>query len=389
MKFMSWQAIAVSISLLLVTAAVNLEVPLYRTYAEVAGFGNGLTAVVFAAYVAGLLPVLLLLGGISDRIGRKPVLLIGLVFAALATTLVIVHPTMSVLLVARLCQGIGVGLSVGTGTAYLAELLDGASDRAAVAVTVMTSLGFGGGALFTSAVLLHHQTLVPLSYWIVLGLTLACLVWMTQLPPKPAIGGRLVRSPYFPKGSVIPGLAIALAWAVTGMVITVIPAQLAHHQLTVWTGLALFLVNGTGALVQPIARQLTPPRSLLVGFGLLPLGYGLLVLGAALGVLPLVLLGAAIAGSACYGFTYLGGLAKVSELAGNQRARAVSGYFLCAYLGFGIPSIVIGFLSDRIGTLNALIVFGMLIVVLTLVLVSALWRQNQRLKGENCLKAEV
>ncbi|MBD2462908.1 MFS transporter [Oscillatoria sp. FACHB-1407] len=385
---MSWQAIAVSISLLLVTAAVNLEVPLYRTYAEVAGFGNGLTAVVFAAYVAGLLPVLLLLGGISDRVGRKPTLLAGLTFAALATTLVILHPTMSMLLIARLCQGIGVGLSVGAGTAYLTELMHEAGTRAAGYVTVMTSLGFGGGALFTSAVLLHHQTLVPLSYWIVLGLTLACLVWMTRLSPQPAIGGRLLRSPYFPKGSVIPGLAIALAWAVTGLVITVIPAQLAHYQLTVWTGLALFLVNGTGALMQPIARQLSPQRSLFVGFGLLPLGYGLLVLGAALGVLPLVLGGAAIAGSACYGFTYLGGLAKVSALAGNQRARAVSGYFLCAYLGFGIPSIIIGFLSDRIGTLNALIVFGVLIVMLILGLTLALHREQRGLKHAECLKLE-
>lgn len=94
----------ISAALFLVTAAVNLEVPLYQTYAEVAGFGNGLTAIVFAAYVAGLLPVLLLLGGLSDRLGRKPVLLEGLLSASLATALMILSPNMQTLPLTRLSQ---------------------------------------------------------------------------------------------------------------------------------------------------------------------------------------------------------------------------------------------------------------------------------------------
>ncbi|HEY9623477.1 MAG TPA: MFS transporter [Crinalium sp.] len=358
----------VSAALFLVTAAVNLEVPLYRAYAEAAGYGNGLTAIVFAAYVAGLLPVLLLLGGISDRIGRKPVILAGLTSAALATVLMILSPTMSTLLAARIFQGVGVGLTVGAGTAYLADLMPDGGTRAAAYVAVMTSVGFGGGALFTNAVLLHHLTPVPLSYWAVLVATLICLICVSQLPPQRATGGTLLRSPFFPKGAGLAGLAIALAWAVTGMVITVIPAQLAQHQLTVWTGLALFLVNGSGAAIQPFARNLSSSRSLTIGFILLPTGYGTLLLGAWLGNLALVLGGAAIAGSACYGFTYLGGLAEVSRLGGSQRARAVSGYFLCAYLGFGLPSILVGFVGDRIGVMPALISFGFLLSLASLVL---------------------
>jgi MFS family permease len=361
-------AIAIaSVALFLVTASVNLEVPLYRTYADAAGYGNGLTAVVFAAYVAGLLPVLLLFGGISDRLGRKPVILAGLISASLATLLVILSPTMIALLLARICQGIGVGLAVGAGTAYLADLMPNGATRAAAYVAVMTSLGFGGGALFTTLVLLHHQTLVPLSYWVVFGATLICIGYTLRLPAQPASGGMVLRSPYFPQGTRLPGLAIALAWATTGMVITVIPAQLALHQLTVWTGLALFLVNGTGALVQPLARRLAPWRSLSVGFILLPIGYGVLLLGAWWGSLMLVLSGAAIAGSACYGFTYLGGLAEVSRLGGKHRARAVSGYFLCAYLGFGLPSILVGFVGDRFGIMTALTGFGVFTSIISII----------------------
>lgn len=368
---MSLPALVVAVSLFLVTAAVNLEVPLYRTYADAAGYGNGLTAVVFAAYVAGLLPVLIFFGGISDRLGRKPIIVSGLVSAVLATTVMIVNPTIYTLLFARILQGVGVGLSVGAGTAYLAEILgepNGAT-RAASYVAITTSLGFGCGALLTSAALLYQKTLVPVSYWLILLLTLGCIALTLRLSARKTSASPLLRLPYFPAGTVVVGIAIAVAWAVTGLVITIVPTQLAHQQLAAWTGPVLFLVNGTGALVQPLARRLDSANSLRVGFVLLSLGYVSLVSGAWLGILSLVLLGAAIAGAACYGFTYLGGLAEVTKAAGTQRARAVSGYFLCAYLGFGLPSIVIGFLADLVGVINALVAIGVVIITVNSVLV--------------------
>lgn len=140
---MSLPAFTIAISLFLVTAAVNLEMPLYRTYAQLAGYGNGLTAIVFAAYVLGLLPILILFGGISDRLGRKPVILLGLLSAALATTVMIISPNIHTLLFTRILQGAGVGLSVGAGTAYLAQIWGEAKGaaRAASYVAITTSLG--------------------------------------------------------------------------------------------------------------------------------------------------------------------------------------------------------------------------------------------------------
>jgi MFS family permease len=361
---MSLSAFTIAISLFLVTAAVNLEVPLYRTYAEAAGYGNGLTAIVFAAYVAGLLPILICFGGISDRLGRKPVILSGLLSAALATTIMIISPTIRTLLFARILQGVGVGLSVAAGTAYLAQIWGegkGAA-RAASYVAITTSLGFGSGALLTSGALLFQQTLVPASYWLVLLLTLGCMVLLLRLPPQKITGGALLRLPYFPKGTIIVGIAIANAWAVTGLVIAIIPTQLAHYQLSAWAGVALFLVNGTGVLVQPLARRCDAKTSIQIGSFLISLGYILLVIGSWFGNLIFVLMGAAIAGAACYGFTYLGGLAEVIKAGGEQRARAVSGYFLFAYLGFGLPSILIGFIADWVGVINALLGFGVVII---------------------------
>ena len=151
--------------------------------------------------------------------------------------------------------------------------------------------------------------------------------------------------------------------AVTGMVIAIVPSELAVRDLLAWSGLTLFLVNGVGVLCQPAARKMEPDRALRLGLILAPLGYVLLTLGVWLSWVWLILLGAAVSGSACYGFTYLGGLATVSANAQHERARAISGYFLFAYLGFSLPVILSGFLADWLGGMAGLLVFGAIVLL--------------------------
>lgn len=371
---MNLSAIVVAASLFLITATVNLQMPLYKSYAQIAGYGNTLTAIVFAAYILGLLPILIIFGGISDRIGRKPVVLASLLAAASATALILAQPTMQVLFISRILQGVSIGLGVGAGTAYLTEILNENSARAAIYVSLTTSLGFGGGALFTSAALLHGKTLTPYSYLVVLLLTLICIVLVIGLPSQNLSRKvvPLIRWPYLPHGAAIVGVAIALAWSVSGLVIAIVPKQLAHHSLDAWSGPALFAVNGTGALVQPLARRMDSTLSVKIGLILLPIGYVLLLGGIWLGVIYLVLIGTAIVGAAGYGFIYLGGLAEVSRLGGEQRARAVSGYFLCAYLGFGLPSILLGIIADIFGVIFALVSFTVVVIAASYKLISQL-----------------
>lgn len=379
-------AALVTAAIFLVTLAVNLEVPLYREYASRAHYGHGRLAVVFACYVAGLLPVLIFLGGVSDRLGRKAVVLTGMTLASSATALVLVSPTMQTVLVARLLQGIAVGLTVGTGTAYLAELSGGDALRASKLVAVATSLGFGGGALLTTIAVaasphpLAHPPLVPWSYPLALAATAACAVAVAVACPRlPPLGGALVRLPFVPTGTATAGLAIAVAWAISGLVIAVVPSQLAARGLGVWSGPCLFLVNCAGALVQPRARAMPSRRAIALGLWAVPTGYLLLVGGAQLGALPVVFLGACLAGISGYGFIYLGGLALVAEAAGSQRARGVAGFFLFAYVGFGLPSVVIGFGADAIGVDAAMWAFGAVVLAMSAALLVLARRQADRL----------
>ncbi len=371
-------AFIVAIAIFLITHAANLQIPLYSTYAKLAGFGSGISAIAFSTYVVGLLPTLILLGGASDRVGRKKVILISLLFACVATFLMIAHPTIYTLFITRVLQGIGVGLITGTGTAYLSTLMPQHTARVAAYVSLTTALGFSSGALFTNLVLSIHNSLVPFSYWIIFVLILGCIGLASNIPEQATIPTPLVRFPLFPSKAIWAGLAIALAWSLAGIVGIILPTQLVQYGLPNWSGPMLFIIVMTGVIFQPVARRMEPRRSLQRGSLLMVIGYALFTSGAAWGSLSLVLVGVAIAGTACYGFTYLGGLAEVVRLSGTQSATVTSGYFVCAYLGYGIPIILLGFLAEQFGTVNTLVGFGMVLLISNALLIAIYRNLNHK-----------
>src|SRR4051812_11608486 len=112
----------VVLAIFVVSLAVNLQVPLYKSYADLAGYRQGLVAVTFAAYVAGLLPVLLLLGGLAERFGNRAALLAGLGCALVAHAVIVLRPTIQALVQTRVLQGASIALSLAAATAYLVEL---------------------------------------------------------------------------------------------------------------------------------------------------------------------------------------------------------------------------------------------------------------------------
>lgn len=355
---------ALAFALCMITFAVNLQAPLYTAYAELAGGGATATAIAFSGYVLGVLPVLLLLGGLADRVGRRALILSALGLSIAATLLMLFAPTLESLGIARLLMGVGTALASATGTAYMGELMhDGDNRRAANWVTAATSLGFGLGAATTSLFLLSVPSLTPGSFLLHLLLAALAMLAVWRLPDtRPAQRSALLRLPYYPAGSLPYGLAILLAWACVGLVIALLPSILKQHELATWSGFSTFCVISCGLLFQPLARRLAPARATALGLLILPCSYAVLAWGADHGALGAVLLGAVAASSACYGFIYLGGLSAVNSLAGAEKTRASAGFFLLAYLGFSLPVMFTGLLADRLGASTALLLFGLALV---------------------------
>ncbi len=369
-RFLSSALLA--LALFTATFAVNLQTPLYGVYASASGVGATAVTIAFAAYVAGLMPTLLFLGGLSDRIGRRLPLAIALLLGTAATALLVLKPNWESLVIARVLLGIGTGLATTSGTAYMTEIM-GADNalRAPLIVTSATSLGFGGGALATSVSLgLHGATLLPASFIAFFAIAPLLAIIVLRLPradtPRPV---SLFRLPVFPAGTWMFGIAMALAWSTTGMTIAIVPLELNALGLDGWTGLVIFLAIFIGFLCQPIARRMSNPRALALGFVLIPLGFLVLLGGVWFRSIVLVLAGTGITSAASYGFTYLAALTEVSIRAPNNRARATAGLFVYAYIGFSLPVIASGALADRFGLVPAMAIFSTIQISITAITV--------------------
>src|SRR3954466_12931195 len=75
---------SVPVLLVLMLAASGVPSPLYRVYQQEFGFSSGVLTTIFAIYALALLVSLLVVGGLSDHVGRRPVIAAGLALQAVA-----------------------------------------------------------------------------------------------------------------------------------------------------------------------------------------------------------------------------------------------------------------------------------------------------------------
>lgn len=338
--------------------ATTIPLPLYVAYAQ--GQGAGALALAFACYAVTQMLSAPLLGPLPDRIGRKPVVLLGLALAGLSTLVLMLAPTLTGLALARVAQGVGMGGITAAGAAWAAELAGGtpeAARRAAQVVGFGTAGSFGLGGLLTMfALLAEPGTLLPLTFPLHLAALALLALAVARLPETLAAPrGAWLRWPVFPRGTLATTLAILPGWGITGTVLTVVPVALAAQGLPSAGPWAACLMMLAGAGFQLALRRVAPRRAVPLGLGLLCLGAGLVFWGAAAGLLWPLPLGALVTGIACYGLIYLGGLAAASEAAGAERPRAVAGYFVVAHFGFAAGPLAAGLAIDRFGRDAALL----------------------------------
>lgn len=96
--------------------------PLYGVYAATWDFAPITTTVVFAVYAFGALVSVLLTGPVSDRIGRRPVLLAAAIGLLAGLVLFALAQSVAWLVVARAVHGLSVGAIVVAGSAALLDL---------------------------------------------------------------------------------------------------------------------------------------------------------------------------------------------------------------------------------------------------------------------------
>ena len=108
-------------------------------------------ALVIAALAGSLLGILALLlgGGLSDRHGRRPVVVTGLALAGLGNLVMLAWSTLPGVTVGRLVVGLGVGMVASAGTAWAA---DQDETKGAARAGVLLTSGFAVGPVATALI---------------------------------------------------------------------------------------------------------------------------------------------------------------------------------------------------------------------------------------------
>ena len=350
--------------LLILMLGGTLPVPLYVLYEKQMGFGPLGVTMVFAAYVVGTLFALVALGDLSDHVGRRTVLVTAVICAAVSTGLFLAASGIGLLIVARVVSGAAAGFATGTASAALAELQPRGDHRAAAVVASganMTGLGLGPlvAGLFAEYVAMPTHSV----FWAYLGACALALAAVAVIPETVRDRDRAVS--LRPRLGVPPGmgavmlgacLGVFAAFSVLGLFSSLVPTFV-HGILGVrnlaLVGGASFLIFVTAAVSQAVSARLPSRRSLGTGLPLLIVCLAALESALFARALWLFLVGT-VAGGVAVGLIFRGGLSELNRLAEPQhRAAVVSTFFVAAYLGLGLPAVLTGLISLRVGPVDA------------------------------------
>jgi MFS family permease len=350
--------------LLIMMLGGTLPVPLYVLYEKQMGFGPLGVTVVFAAYVVGTLFALVALGDLSDHIGRRKVLAIAVACAAISTALFLAASDIGLLIAARVVSGTAAGFATGTATAALAELQPRGDHRAAAVVATgsnMTGLGLGP---LTAGLFAEYMAMPTHSvFWAYLGACALALAAVLLIPETVRNPDRIIslrprlgvpaRMRVLMLGA---GLGVFAAFSVLGLFSSLVPTFL-HGILGVHNfaliGGASFLIFVIAAISQAVSARLPSRYSVSAGLPLLLVCLAALESALFAKALWLFLAGTVLGGVAV-GFIFRGGLSELNRLAEpRHRAAVISTFFVAAYLGLGVPAVLIGLISLAVGPVDA------------------------------------
>lgn len=182
----------------------NSPTPLYVHWQRQLGFSSGTLTVVFALYIAGLLGTLLVAGQLSDRHGRKLVLVPGLSAALVACLLFAGATSVAMLAIGRFLTGIAVGVIVSAGMAAVVDVGGSEHKRlAALLASVAMVLGAGLGPLLAGSLAQSLAQPVRPIFGIEALVLLSALgvVWWLPLRRPIASGPARLRLPTVPQAN--------------------------------------------------------------------------------------------------------------------------------------------------------------------------------------------
>ena len=370
----------------LVFAANAAVSPLYRIYQGEFGFSATTLTLLFAVYIAVLLFTLLFFGSVSDYVGRRPVMLTGLIVGAAACAVFISASSLALLFVARGLQGIAAGLLAGTASAALHDLRPEGRATPVVSSAAPTG-GQAVGAVAASALAQYAFAPTHLVWWLLLGLFVLGIVMVVLMPEPGTVGPGMASSirvkvsvPPPARGAFLAALpALVGTWALAGVYLSLGPslvAELLHSRNLIWGGILIFLLTGLGALASA-ALSKRDPSTVMLG-GCLALIAGAMVTLAAIeaGTPVALFIGTGLAGLGL-GPAFTGAYRSTVALARpDDRVGLIAAIYIVSYLATGIPTVIGGIAASHYGLHSTAVVYVAVVAGLAVAAVGLLIRRR-------------
>jgi MFS family permease len=367
---------AIAVVFMVFTAASSAPSPLYVVYQQLWGFSAMTLTVIFAVYVVGLVASLLVLGALSDHVGRRPVLALAVVLEAVSLVLFLTAGNVTVLIIARAVQGIATGMALTTLGAALVDLNPPhAPGRAGLINSIVPPSGLALGSLGTGVLVQFAPGPTHLIWAILLvGMVVAAAVVLlmpetstkrpgavASLLPKLGVPARL-RADFW---AIIP--VILASWALAGLYLSLGPSVavgvfgLRNHLIG---GLVVALLCGTGAVAAFALRGLRTPRVMALASGLLTVGTAVTLIGIETGSVVTGAVGTVIAGVG-FGAAALATFGTLAVLAApDERGELFAVALTISYVAFSVPAVIAGVAATSFDLRSTATVYGLVVVTL-------------------------
>ncbi|GAA2385764.1 MFS transporter [Gordonia cholesterolivorans] len=365
-----------AVSLAVFTAAWggNEFTPLLVMYRTASQMSAVVVDALLFLYVLGIVPALLVGGPLSDRLGRRALMLPSPVIAAAGSILLALgEHSVPLLAAGRVLSGVALGLAMAVGGTWIKELSDRAGDppsagarRAALSLTA----GFGGGAGLAAVLAQWAPLPGQLSYLVNVALAVASLGLILRTPetrPR-ASDGRLrdamrIPSAMKPRFWLLVAPVAPWVFGACAMAYAVIPAMMTEHTpgtAIAFAGLCCVAGLTAGFFIQTLGKRIDRPgsvRTLLVALGLVAVGMALAIVvvlhpSIALAVVTAIVLGCG------YGMALISCLMEVQRFAGpDDLAGLTAVFYTLTYLGFASPA-VMAWVVERFPSISYPEMFG-------------------------------
>ncbi|MGJ0191530.1 MFS transporter [Pantoea sp. RRHST58] len=375
-RYAFWISAAVVAHTLWTSAAPAMIYPLYAAQWHLS-FTT--VTVIFAVYPLTVVVTMLLFAGLSDRAGRKNLMLAGLLSSAAGVLLFAAADSVAVLLTGRVMMGIGVGLSAGPSAAALVDYAGQDGSARAGAVTLgAQSIGFAAALLLAGALITWAPAPTRLSFYVLFALLIVLIVLCLFIPgDRPAgASSRLLARPDVPVylRHTFFYAALAVTGAYThGVLISSVGAQIARSLIgspSPWiNSVALALFPMALGIAGILARKIEPRRSVITGSIVSATGMASLCLSVSEHSLT-CFVGASLISGAGYAFMTFGGLGLIARHARqSDRGSAMSMLFVFAYLFTGGLAVGLGKMATQLNLASAVYAGALTLIFICAVLI--------------------